>query len=293
MLTLFSHFKPFEGHFGVIQRNAVRSWARLDPRPELLLFGEAEGTAEMAAEVGARHIPEVRRSRHGAALMNGLFEQAAELAANELVGFVNGDMMLASDLVAALARMPFRRYMAVGRRTELELDAELDFGADWRAELDRRVATGGWLQKDVAIDYFIFPRALVAHLKMPDLAIGRPRWDNWTLYRVRALGLPLVDLTPVVRAVHQQHDYSHHPEGREGIREEGRENLALVGGKPYLFFIRDATHRLTLGGLARNRETPLSRRLDTFAVLHPWIARPLRLLRRGWGKVGPLLRRSG
>ncbi len=285
-LTLFSHFKPFRGHFGVIQRNAVRSWARLEPRPEILLFGEAEGTAEMAAEVGARHIPRVRRGPHGAALMNGLFEQAAEEASNELLGFVNGDIILASDLPAALGRLPFRRYMAVGRRTELELDAELDFGGDWRAELDRRIAAGGWLQGDVAIDYFMFPRRLVRRLAMPDLAIGRPRWDNWTLYRVRALGLPLVDLTSVVRAVHQQHDYSHHPEGRKGIRQEGRVNLALAGGKAYLFFIRDATHRLTPRGVVRNRETPLSRRLDTFGVLHPWSARPLRLLRRAGQMLG-------
>ncbi len=292
MLTLFSHFKPFRGHIGVIQRNAVRSWARLEPRPKILLFGTAGGTDEMAAEIGARHVPEVRKNRHGAALMNGLFEQAAELAESDTLCYVNGDILLESDLPAAVGRIPFPEYLAVGRRTELDLREELDFAADWRAELDRRVAAGGRLQRDVAIDYFVFPRALVARLEMPDLAIGRPRWDNWTLYRVRALGLPLVDLTDAVRAVHQQHDYSHHPEGVEGIRAEGRENLALAGGKPYLFFIRDATHRLAEGGLVRNRETRLSRRLDTFAVLHPWSGRFLRILRRGLGLPGWLRKPS-
>ena len=34
MLTLVSTAKPFRGHFGLIQRNAIRSWAMLHPKPE-------------------------------------------------------------------------------------------------------------------------------------------------------------------------------------------------------------------------------------------------------------------
>jgi len=35
-----------------IQRNAIASWTRLDPRPEIFLFGEEEGTRELAGEIG-------------------------------------------------------------------------------------------------------------------------------------------------------------------------------------------------------------------------------------------------
>ena len=39
-LTIFAMPKAFSGHTGMIQNNAIRSWARLDPKPEILLFGD-------------------------------------------------------------------------------------------------------------------------------------------------------------------------------------------------------------------------------------------------------------
>ena len=49
MLTLFSTPKPFRGHIAVIQTNAIRSWLELEPACEVILFGDEEGTAEVAA----------------------------------------------------------------------------------------------------------------------------------------------------------------------------------------------------------------------------------------------------
>jgi hypothetical protein len=43
MLTLFTTAKPFEGHSGVIQRNALKSWKRLHPDVEVILFGDDAG----------------------------------------------------------------------------------------------------------------------------------------------------------------------------------------------------------------------------------------------------------
>ena len=45
MLTLFSTCKPFHGHNGVIQRNALKSWRLLHPDIEIILFGDDEGVA--------------------------------------------------------------------------------------------------------------------------------------------------------------------------------------------------------------------------------------------------------
>ena len=47
--TFFAMPKAFRGHVGMIQRNAIGSWLRLTPRPEILLFGDDEGIAEFAA----------------------------------------------------------------------------------------------------------------------------------------------------------------------------------------------------------------------------------------------------
>ena len=62
MITVFSTLKPFRGHIGVIQRNALQSWARLHEDVDVVLFGDDEGTAEAARDMGFRHVPAVPRN---------------------------------------------------------------------------------------------------------------------------------------------------------------------------------------------------------------------------------------
>ena len=52
---------------------------------------------------------------------------------------------------------------------------------------------------------------------MPPLAVGRIAFDSWCLYRARMKNADLIDSTKVVVSVHQNHDYSHHPDGELGI----------------------------------------------------------------------------
>jgi hypothetical protein len=40
MITFFTTPKPFRGHIGVIQRNAIESWKRIHPSAEVILFGD-------------------------------------------------------------------------------------------------------------------------------------------------------------------------------------------------------------------------------------------------------------
>ncbi len=65
MLTLFAIPKAFRGHINTIQRNAIKSWTLLNPKPEIILLGDDEGTAEVAQEFGLIHIPEVDRNEYG------------------------------------------------------------------------------------------------------------------------------------------------------------------------------------------------------------------------------------
>ena len=53
-LTLFATPKRFQGHIDNIQRNAIASWTRLNPRPEIILFGADDGTVPKS---GPRCIP--------------------------------------------------------------------------------------------------------------------------------------------------------------------------------------------------------------------------------------------
>ena len=65
MLTIFSTPKPFQGHIGVIQRSALKSWTLLHPDIEVILFGDDDGAADVCHELRFRHEPYVERGSSG------------------------------------------------------------------------------------------------------------------------------------------------------------------------------------------------------------------------------------
>ena len=232
MLTIFTHTKAFKGHVGLIQRNAISQWTRLRPKPEILLFGDREGTPEIARELGLRHIPQVKRNEYGTALLSDLFEKAHTLASNNILCYVNADMILLGDFMGAVRRVASwrDRFLMVGRRTNLDLDEPAIYESDLQEGLLKAlVARRGKLAHPNAIDYFVFPQGLFADF--PPFAIGRPWWDNWFLWKARKSKVALVDASEVVLAVHQNHDYSHLPPGSPDVmqREEAKQNRKLAG----------------------------------------------------------------
>src|SRR5258708_12755854 len=99
MLTMFSIPKAFRGHTGVIQRNAIESWTHLQPRPEIILLGSDEGTAEVAGELGLRHLPQIACSDHGTPLLSDIFHQAQPAAAMPRPCYANAHIILLHDLL--------------------------------------------------------------------------------------------------------------------------------------------------------------------------------------------------
>ena len=254
MLTIFTIPKPFRGHIGIIQRNAIQSWLRLRPVCEIILFGDDEGTAKAAAEFGIRHIPDIARNEFGTPLINSLFEVAQRSATHNLMAYVNADIILMNDFVTAVRRMPKHSFLMVGRRWDLDLHEALDFNrADWETQLRVRVAATGKLHPPGGIDYFVFRRGFWRDI--PPFAIGRTAWDNWLIYRTRSLGAPVIDATRTVTAIHQNHDYAHHTQGKDGIWKgpEAQNNRELAGGRSHVFTLCDVNCILTSQGLKRPR----------------------------------------
>ncbi len=263
MLTLFALPKPFAGHIGVIQRNAIRSWTLLQPRPQIILMGDEHGTADCAEEFGLRHVAEVVRNEYGTPLISDIFGKARQGDPRGLLCYVNSDIILMRDFMTAIGRVPGRRgFLMAAQRWDLDVPEPLTFGADWEAGLRERVALQGHLDPPGSIDFFLFPERLYGDI--PPFALGRFYWDNWLLYQARRRGATLVDATPSVMIVHQRHGYHHVSLGEQGVQNsdgtlllrdgpEGLRNLALAGGEPHLYTLQDATHRLTAQGLTRRR----------------------------------------
>lgn len=252
MVTIFAVPKPFAGHIGLIQQNALGSWVALGPDVEVLLCGDEPGVAEAAHRAGVRQLPDVERSELGTPLLDSVFRMVRAEAAHRRVAYVNADIILLPDFLAALRRVRFAHFLLVGRRWNTSLSEPIDFDEDdWERSLRELVAREGRLKLPDAIDYFAFDRdGPLAEL--PPFVVGRPSWDNWMIYRARRLGVPVIDATRVVTAVHQDHDYSHVPGGGGGrlawLGPEAEINKSMVP-PDQLFQTRHATHVATKIGV--------------------------------------------
>lgn len=255
MVTIFSTPKPFRGHEAIIQKNAIKSWTLLRPQCEVILFGDDEGAAEVAEEFNIRYEPNVRRNERGVKFLNDIFDQAQRMARHEIVCYVNCDIILMSDFVLAVQKVASwkNRFLMVGRRWDVDIVNPWDFGhASWENDLRDMARTKGLQRTPDWIDYFVFHRGMLQDI--PSFLIGRVRWDNWLIWRVRSFNIPVVDCSSTVTVIHQNHGYSYHPAGKEGVwyGEEAKQNLELAGGNEHLYQICDSTHKLGDNGFRRN-----------------------------------------
>jgi hypothetical protein len=256
VITLFSTAKPFCGHVEVIQRNALRSWKLLHPDAEVILFGDDEGASEVCRELDLRHEPEVLRTKSGAKRLDFIFGRAQELARHNTLSYVNCDIILTDQFLAAQQRLQLWRpkYLMVGRRWDTDITEPLDFSAlDWEERIVDRAKAEGIQRFYHNIDYFLFPRGL--YREIPALVIGRIWWDHWLVGKAQSVGAAVVDVSEVVCAVHQNHDYEYHPKGIEGVcqDEEALRNWQLARQDTRLATIEDAPFRLTREGIEENR----------------------------------------
>ncbi len=254
MLTLFTIPKPFDGQIAVTQRNALRSWLRLAPGVEVIVFGKEEGTAEACRELGLRHEPQIACNEFGTPLLNHAFGRAQEISQNRWLCYANCDIILMSDFTRAFERLKAWRdgFMMVGQRWDTDVTEPLGFDTpEWERQLLEKVSRQGKQRGPEWIDYFLFKRGQCAGL--PPFAVGRPCWDHWLIWWMRHKQVPVADASAVVMAVHENHDYSHHPEGEKGAREgpEFKRNRALVGSWRHLNTIADASHVLDAAGIRR------------------------------------------
>lgn len=268
---------------GMIQINAIRSWLALCPPCEVLLLGDDDGTAEIAKQFSIRHIPDIQCNEYGTPLISSLFQTAEVAAQHELLCQINADIMLTDDFLSAISKVCSlkQKFLVTGQRWGVNIEKPWDFDKlNWQRELCDHARKYGRLQSVTALDYFVFPKGLWGEL--PPFAIGRRRLDNWLIYRARSLGVPVIDVTKAVTAVHQNHDYSFHMSGKSWIMEgpEVQRNMDLAGGWEYIFSLLDATHKLTPNGLkpAISRRH-LQRRIWTLPTLYPYLA-PLSFLRK-------------
>lgn len=276
LITLFSAPKPFtDPHIATIQRNAIKSWTLL-PDVEVILLGEETGLAEAARELGVKHIPDVKCNQSGTPLISSMFQLARENSPSDLLCIINTDMILMPDFIEAARQVNGQRlapsgvegttFVLLSQRWDLDVAELLDFTDGWQDRLRFAVHGRGRFHRPTGSDFFLFPRS--CYTEVPDFSIGRAGWDNWMIYQARKQGWPVIDCTPSVMIVHQNHDYGHLPGGKPHYEHPDTiENIRLAGGQASIrYTILDSTHRLVNGKLAHPKISALrfQRKLELF-----------------------------
>jgi hypothetical protein len=288
LLTIFSAPKPFsDAHINLIQRNAIHSWKTLGNDVEIVLIGDEEGIKEATEDLGLAHFAGVKTNREGTPLISSIFELGRSFDHSPLLAFVNADILLLSDFLAAahLILEQVSKFLIVGQRWDLEVREQIQMNSGWESGLKKDLQERGHLHPPMGSDYFIFPRE--CYQDIPDFAVGRAGWDNWMIFKGRREGWKVIDATGAITVIHQDHDYSHLPEGKPHYRlPESDENVRLAGGKRTVFHLDDCDTILLDGKLikpvrtwkkvVREIETWPLRRLHskflaqlTFTIFHP------------------------
>jgi hypothetical protein len=285
LITIFSCPKPFQGYISIIQRNAIKSWTLLKPKPEIILLGDDLGVAEICREFNLVQIPGIEKNQYGTPLVSSIFQRAQEVARYSVVCYVNVDIILMSDFISALKTVSFRmsKFLLTGQRWNVDISKVWDFDSpDWESSLCSYVDQNGELYSPNASDYFVFPRGM--YTDIPPFAIGRFVWDNWLIYHACKLRVPIVDATLSYRVVHQNHSYIPGIYTKMGQKEikmgpEGEANLALAGYQVVFFGLGQANWELSkLGLIKRNWRDSSIRDLlvRVFLInLSPRISNPL------------------
>jgi hypothetical protein len=261
MITFFTTGKPFIGHNGVIQRNALKSWTLAAPGAEVILFGDEVGAAETARELGIRHVAEVERRPEGSKVLRSFFDQAQRIARYETLCYVNCDIILMQDFAEAVEKVADgnKEFLLVGRRWDTDISEPIAFeDTRWSEQLRQTAHARAAQRSGDWIDYFAFRKGFYLG-KLPELVIGRVFWDQWLVWKAQEAGAVVVDASETVMAIHQNHDYGYHPAGKTGVWTDtlSQRNYELAGGRWHLRTIDDASHVLDPDGLKPNPDRRL------------------------------------
>ncbi len=252
-ITIFSAPKPFKDpHITTIQRNAIQSWIALGAEVEVVLMGKEEGMAEVAAELGVKHRPDVRCNELGTPMISSMYDLARKSNESPLQLCINADVILLPDILEAGRQLlaQAKEFLALGARWDIDIRQPLLFSGGWVSRMQQDVKQRGREHPPVGSDYFLYPRDCYTHI--PDFVIGRSAWDNWMIYYGRLNKIPVIDLTQSVTVIHQDHDYSHLPGGLPPYRlPETMNNIRLAGGLRTVFHIPDADFRLKDGRIQK------------------------------------------
>lgn len=227
------------------------------------MFGDEEGVEETASRYQIRHEPRVIKNEYGTPFLDSIFKRAEVISKNGTLCYINADVIMLSDIEMVLDKIALSKYLVIGQRWDLHIDETLNImNTRWREDLRARLINEGVLHPRVGSDYFVYKKNTIG--VMPPFVVGRPGWDNWLIHHARVSKIPVIDGSEAITVVHQNHDYSHVPQG-EGLSyfgPEAAQNLVYVN-KGNTYILDDADWEFVNGTLQKKG---IYRRLKRFVA---------------------------
>lgn len=207
MVTFFTCPKAFNGHIGVIQRNAINSWRHVERNCEIILLGDEEGVKEFAEENNCKYFPNIEK-KDGRPLISSIFKHGQELASNSFCCWINSDIILMNDFAGIIEQIKRalvqNLFIVVGERVSLNIFNEIDLKEDtekiYKLAIEKGASDGLW-----AIDYFLFPKGM--YNNVPPFVIGCSSYDNWLIWYCKNNHIPIINTSNVMLCIHQNHDH--------------------------------------------------------------------------------------
>jgi hypothetical protein len=230
------------------------SWKMQSIQPLVVIFGNESGSISLCEETNVIHQPFCKSGSHGTVLLGSMFRQVEQLyPLMDVYGFVNADIVFANALHAVLdiVRIQLQTsFLLIGAHRTLNITTRMNFTddeiANWSDTLIHLLRESNVpFDRVDAVDYFIWTNGFFNSTRIPDFHVGRPVYDNWLVNMAIHSGKPVVDVSNVLPALHQAHDYSHLPTGAYRDTDEHTENiqLALRFGGWQFGTIEHATHQ--------------------------------------------------
>jgi len=221
MITFFTSTKPFHGAVRDAQLNALRSWLRLHEDVQVIVFEKPAGI-DLGAVDPRIDVVENVDCDLGVPRVDRMFSHASTHARNDLVCFVNSDIVLTDEFVQMAAkhgRGLAGERLLVGQRWDFDnVAGEWAFDDHWEARSLANVPKK--LHAPAGSDWFLFPRGQYPPGRLPPLLIGRPGWDLCMIHEARRAGMHVVDASAASLVYHQNHDYSHKKVAYRSVHEE-------------------------------------------------------------------------
>ncbi|MCS6895796.1 MAG: hypothetical protein NZZ60_06595 [Bacteroidia bacterium] len=207
MITLFACPKPFtEPRIAEVQRKAIQSWLLLKKVSEIILIGDDELVAEVAAEYNLKHIPYLEKTAHGSPMVSDLFYKAKNAAISDILMYVNSDILLTNKVIDAvdIVKQAFNKYLIIISPYLTDINGlTIQEGYENRAFehiVNQPIPTGA--------DVFIFPKTI--YDEIPPFGLGRCFWDFWLISDPLLKGIPVIDATDFAPTFHPVDESSTH-----------------------------------------------------------------------------------